>query len=69
MGHVRELITVDVYGDNTNIIPEEMPELISYMEEVMPKKSVRHVDSEMKGEEVLDTLVDMGGLLPRSDFK
>ena len=46
MGHVRELITVDVYGDNTNIIPEEMPELISYMEEVMPKKSVRHVDSE-----------------------
>ena len=69
MGHVRELITVDVYGDNTNIIPEEMPELISYMEEVMPKKAVRHVDSEMKGEEVLDTLVDMGGLLPRSDFK
>ena len=69
MGHVRELITVDVYGDNTNIIPEEMPELISYMEEVMPKKSERHVDSEMKGEEVLDTLVDMGGLLPRSDFK
>lgn len=37
MGHARELVTVDVYGDNQNIIPEEIPELLSYMEDVMPK--------------------------------
>ena len=39
MGHAKELITVDVYGDNKNIIPEEIPELLSYMEEVAPKKN------------------------------
>ena len=38
MGHAKELITVDVYGDNQNIIPEEIPELLSYMDDVMPKK-------------------------------
>lgn len=38
MGHAKELITVDVYGDNHNIIPEEIPELVSYMNEVLPKK-------------------------------
>ena len=26
-------------GDNANIIPEEIPELLSYMDEVMPDKS------------------------------
>ena len=31
MGHARELITMDVYGDNGNIIAEEIPpELLSY---------------------------------------
>lgn len=31
MGHAKELITVDVYGD-------KRPELVSYMADVMPKK-------------------------------
>ena len=30
MGHAKELITMDVYADNANIIPEEIPELLSY---------------------------------------
>lgn len=38
MGYAKELITVDVYSDNANIIPEEIPELLLYMGEVMPKK-------------------------------
>ena len=59
MGHAGELITIDVYGDNMNIIPEEIPELISYMDEVMPKKAAQGVDSETNREEVLDTLIDM----------
>ena len=60
MGHAKEIITMDVYGDNANIIPEEIPELLSYMEEVMPK------DSNDDGKEniLLDTLVDTEGLLP-----
>jgi integrase len=28
MGHAKELITMDVYADNANIIPEEIPELL-----------------------------------------
>ncbi|MCD8337508.1 MAG: RtcB family protein [Lachnospiraceae bacterium] len=38
MGHAKEIITMDVYGDNANIIPEEIPELLSYMEKVMPNR-------------------------------
>ncbi|MCD7737107.1 MAG: site-specific integrase [Lachnospiraceae bacterium] len=38
MGHAKEIITMDVYGDNANIIPEEIPELLSYMEKVMPHR-------------------------------
>lgn len=34
MGHAKEWITVDVYGDNANITPEEIPELLAYMDEV-----------------------------------
>lgn len=40
MGHAKELITMDRYGDNQNIIPEEIPELLAYMDEVMPKKKM-----------------------------
>lgn len=40
MGHAKERITMDVYGDNANIIPEEIPKLLSYMEEVMPEKEM-----------------------------
>ena len=31
MGHAKELVTVDIYGDNSNIIPEEIPKLLAYM--------------------------------------
>ena len=59
MGHAKEIITMDVYGDNANIIPEEIPELLSYMEEVMPKES----DDGGTGNVSLDTLADIEGLL------
>ncbi len=36
MGHSKEMITMDVYGDNQNIIDDEIPELASYINEVMP---------------------------------
>ncbi|MCD8154058.1 MAG: hypothetical protein LUF78_05140 [Clostridiales bacterium] len=29
---------MDVYSDNANTIPEEIPELQSYMEKVMPNR-------------------------------
>ena len=60
MGHAKELITMDVYADNANIIPEEIPELLSYMEEVMPDKS-GNGDSESN---VQDIMIDMDAYLP-----
>ncbi len=59
MGHAKELITMDVYGDNANIIPEEIPELLSYMEEVMPEKNgEKDLENETR-----DTLIDIEGFL------
>ena len=55
MGHAKELITMDVYGDNQNIIPEEMPELTSYMEDVLPTK-IGESGMEL---EVLDTVMEV----------
>lgn len=69
MGHVGELITIDVYGDNTNIIPEEIPKLISYMDEVMPKKTLQGNDSETDGKGVLDTMIDMEEFFPEKAVK
>lgn len=54
MGDARELITMDVYGDNGNIIAEEIqPELLSYMEEVLPEKKKDNTEN------VLDTLINV----------
>ena len=44
MGHAKEIVTIDVYGDNKGIISDCVPELQSYIEEVLPteknKKSI-----------------------------
>ena len=58
MGHAKELITVDVYGDDQNIIPEEM--LVSYTNDVMPKK---RSGQDLK-DVVLDTVIETEKYLP-----
>lgn len=60
MGHAKEIITMDVYGDNANIIPEDVPELLAYMEEVMPTESC---DDSVK-KDMLDVEVDVEQLMP-----
>ena len=58
MGHARELITMDVYGDNGNIIAEEIPpELLSYMEEVLPEKKKDNTEN------VLNTMINLEKIL------
>ena len=52
--------TMDVYADNANIIPEEIPELLFYMEEVMPDKS-GNGDSENN---IQDIMIDMDAYVP-----
>ena len=59
MGHAKEIITMDVYADNANIIPDEIPELLSYMDEVMPDKS-GNGDSESN---IQDIMIDMDAYL------
>ena len=54
MGDARELITMDVYGDNGNIIAEEIPpELLFYIEEVLAEKKKDNIEN------VLDTLINV----------
>ena len=60
MGYAKELITMDVYGDNANIIPEEIPKLLAYMDEVMPDKSV---DDDTKST-MQDVMIDVDRYLP-----
>ena len=52
---------MDVYGDNANIIPEEIPELLSYMEEVMPDKAGKG----NAGKDVEDIVIDVEEFLPK----
>ena len=52
MGHLKEIISVNVYGDNANIIPDEIPELVEFMDEVLPK------ETEGKDDKLLDIVTD-----------
>ena len=36
MGHSKEIITMDVYGDNKSIIVDGVPEIEEFMQEVLP---------------------------------
>ena len=36
MGHSKEIITMDVYGDNMEIIADGVPEIEEFMQEVLP---------------------------------
>lgn len=60
---MEALITMDVYGDNQNIIPEEIPELTSYIDDVLPKKTNEY-SMEL---EVLDTVMEVEQYLQQID--
>lgn len=55
MGHAKEMITLDVYGDNKGIIADCVPEIQSYMEEILPKTeaSERNLDIVVNVEDYL----------------
>ena len=58
MGHSKEIITVDVYADNSNLIAESVPELEQFMEEVLPERREEKLD-----EKLLDIEIDVSGYL------
>lgn len=40
MGHAKEIITMDTYGDNRNISTDGVPEIEAYMKVVLPDPEV-----------------------------
>lgn len=59
MGHAKEIITMDVYGDNRGIIEDCIPEIIDFMDEVMPEEDI---DEKFK-KELLEIVIDTTGYL------
>lgn len=55
MGHAKEIITMDVYGDNRGIIADGVPEIELYMKEVLPNLE----EIERFKEELLEIVVDV----------
>ena len=43
MGHAKELITLDVYGDNREIIADCVDEIQPFIDEVLPEKEVNQI--------------------------
>lgn len=54
MGHAKEIITMDVYGDNREIIEDCIPEIAGFIDEVLPKQEA---DDKFK-EELFDIVID-----------
>ncbi len=53
MGHAKELITMDVYGDKRGIIADCVDELQPFIDEVMPRDD----DEEIIKTEELDVVI------------
>jgi len=58
MGHAGEIITVDVYGDNHEIITDCTSELLEFIEDVIPDNNE---------ENLLDIVIDVSRYLPDAD--
>lgn len=59
MGHTKEIITMDVYGDNRGIIADCVDELQPFIDEVMPTEDTdfelqtEHIDVVISAEDYL----------------
>lgn len=59
MGHAKEIITMDVYGDNQGIIADCIQEISDFINGVLPKQET---DNKFQ-EELLEIVVDTSGYL------
>ena len=41
MGHSKEIITMDVYGDNRGIIADNILEIEEFIQEILPYKQAK----------------------------
>ena len=63
MKDAKEIITMDVYGDNDNIFPEEMPELLVYMDEVMPNRAGDSSENNVEDVMIEDVIIELDEFL------
>lgn len=63
MKYAKEIITMDVYGDNDNIIPEEMPEFLAYMDEVMPNRAGDSSENKVEDVTIEDVIIELDEFL------
>ncbi len=63
MKYAKEIITMDVYGDNDNIFPEEMPELLVYMDEVMPNRAGDSSENNVEDVMIEDVIIELDEFL------
>ena len=59
MGHAKEIITMDVYGDNRNLIAMSIPELEVFVDEVIPAEKIVRFR-----EDLMDIEIDVSEYLP-----
>jgi hypothetical protein len=62
MGHAKEIITIDVYGNNQEMTAEDISELEVFMDEVIHKRSGQR----RFREDLLDIEIDVSEYLPAS---
>ena len=55
MGHSKEIVSINVYGDNRNIIADGVPEIEAYIVEVLPNED----DKEVFNNELLEVVPDL----------
>ena len=58
MKYAKEIITMDVYGDNDNIFPEEMPELL-----VMPNRAGDSSENNVEDVMIEDVIIELDEFL------
>lgn len=63
MKYAKEIITMVVYGDNDNIFPEEMPELLVYMDEVMPNRAGDSSENNVEDVMIEDVIIELDEFL------
>ena len=52
MGHAKEIITIDVYGDNKEIISGDIPELDSFIKDVLPVEDNSELEVQILGNDI-----------------
>lgn len=45
MGHAKEIVTIDVYGDNRQIIQDCVEEIEAFIGEIMETDEVERIDT------------------------